>query len=275
MRYKIGEVSKILDIPVETIRFYETKKLINPHKDRYSGYRYYTDRDINTLLDYMRFRKMGFSLLESAEILRQHDWKKFLGNLNDKIDDAEKMARFYELKAIKLKNYKNVVQNIPLLLGEYQEVIRPEGFMYINRRYRDGKVEYLGASESGGVFKSMTENLIFVENVYCLRQEYLESDRNTVEFDVGFTMKKKWMDTLGVQSMPLTERIFPVKSLYTMLIVNDPLHYSKEIFADAFEKMRKFDMRLSGDILGNQIVSIDDSGVKTRYMEVWIPFENK
>ena len=273
MRYKIGEVAKILDIPVETIRFYESKHLITPYKDPDSGYRYYTDKDINLLLDYKRFREMGFSLNESAEIMRQRDLNSFLGTLDEKIADAERLARFYQLKTIKLRNYKNVVENIPLLIGEYQEVIRPEGIMYINRRYRDGWVDYRSAAESDGVFASMMENITFAENVYCIRQEYLENDRATVEFDVGFTMKKRWADTFKVPDSPIIEHFSAVKSLYTVLKLDNPMYYSKVIFTDVLAYMEKRRMRLSGDIIGNQVTSVTDGDTKTRYVEVWIPFE--
>ncbi|MGX8686496.1 MAG: MerR family transcriptional regulator [bacterium] len=39
-RYRIGEVSKMVDVPVETIRFLEQKGLVSPEKNTETGYRF-------------------------------------------------------------------------------------------------------------------------------------------------------------------------------------------------------------------------------------------
>jgi hypothetical protein len=51
-RYRIGEVSKMVDVPVETIRFLEQKGLVSPEKNTGTGYRLYSVWDINLILDY-------------------------------------------------------------------------------------------------------------------------------------------------------------------------------------------------------------------------------
>ena len=45
--YRIGEVSKICEIPIKTLRFYEEEGLIKPVQvDMFTGYRYYDDENI-------------------------------------------------------------------------------------------------------------------------------------------------------------------------------------------------------------------------------------
>ena len=45
--YKIGDFSKIVDIPVRTLRFYaEYGVLIPSETDKYTGYKYYSDDNI-------------------------------------------------------------------------------------------------------------------------------------------------------------------------------------------------------------------------------------
>lgn len=76
-RYKIGEVSKILKMPPESIRFFEQKGVLKPHKDNSNRYRYYTVWDINRLLEYRKYRELGFSLNEAIEIIKSTDFQKF------------------------------------------------------------------------------------------------------------------------------------------------------------------------------------------------------
>lgn len=45
--YKIGEFSKIVDIPVRTLRFYDEYGVLQPSEiDDFTGYRYYNDANI-------------------------------------------------------------------------------------------------------------------------------------------------------------------------------------------------------------------------------------
>ena len=45
--YKIGEYSKITDLAVRTLRYYDEIGVLKPeYIDDFSGYRYYTDRNI-------------------------------------------------------------------------------------------------------------------------------------------------------------------------------------------------------------------------------------
>ena len=45
--YKIGEFSKIVDIPVRTLRYYDEFGILKPSDvDNFTGYRYYSDENI-------------------------------------------------------------------------------------------------------------------------------------------------------------------------------------------------------------------------------------
>ncbi len=47
MRYKIGDVSRILGISTDLLRYYEKKGVVTPQKDKNNDYRYY---DTGTLI---------------------------------------------------------------------------------------------------------------------------------------------------------------------------------------------------------------------------------
>lgn len=61
--HKIGYVSKLLKLSTQAIRLYEKKGLISPsHIDENTGYRYYSDKDIDTLWKIQFLRGLGLSL---------------------------------------------------------------------------------------------------------------------------------------------------------------------------------------------------------------------
>lgn len=67
---QIGELAKKGGVTVQTVRFYERQALLPnpPRKD--SGYRLYSDADLNRLLFIRQAKALGFSLDEIREILR-------------------------------------------------------------------------------------------------------------------------------------------------------------------------------------------------------------
>mgnify|MGYP002769716730 CR=1 FL=1 len=269
-KYKIGEVSKILDIPVETIRFYEKKGLIHPEKDKYSSYRYYDIWDISRLLDYRKYRELEFTLNESIDIIQSTDFEKYIDKLHQKQEEAEERSRYYELKAIKLHNYQNVLKNVPLLLGEYPIVRRPEGYYFINHSY-DGENFYYHKAEDIKGFHEILKHYTFVENIYCIKKDWVNGAQKKEKFQWGFTIKKKWADALKISIHEEMEHITPVKSIYTIIRVKDEELFTAKLLEPVFSHMKAMGYSLNGDILGNQIATVYEDGERIRYMEIWVP----
>ncbi len=65
----IGEVAKLADIGIETIRFYERKGLIEEPPRRKSGYRQYPEDIVARLKFIRRAKDLGFTLKEIDELL--------------------------------------------------------------------------------------------------------------------------------------------------------------------------------------------------------------
>jgi len=63
--YKIGELSKIVDIPVRTLRYYAELGIVIPSEiDKFTGYRYYSDDNITECETIKMLRNLDFSLDE-------------------------------------------------------------------------------------------------------------------------------------------------------------------------------------------------------------------
>ena len=66
---KIGELAKLTDTNNETLRFYESKGLLEEPRRTESGYRLYTDQQVDRVRFIVRAKRMGFSLKEISELL--------------------------------------------------------------------------------------------------------------------------------------------------------------------------------------------------------------
>ena len=66
----IGELAKKANISVDTIRYYEREKLIEPVFVRDSGYREFDKNSVETICFIVRAKDLGFSLKEIRGLLK-------------------------------------------------------------------------------------------------------------------------------------------------------------------------------------------------------------
>lgn len=70
MTYTIGDLAEEFDVTTRTIRFYEEKGLLQPARE--GQRRVYSAADRTRLRLILRGKRLGFSLEESAEIIRMY-----------------------------------------------------------------------------------------------------------------------------------------------------------------------------------------------------------
>lgn len=80
--FKIGEISKLYGIGVDSIRYYEEIGLITPDRAK-SGYRHYSIHDIWRLNVIRDLRSIGFTMEQIREYLNHHTVSSSLSMLED------------------------------------------------------------------------------------------------------------------------------------------------------------------------------------------------
>lgn len=96
--YKIGEFSKIVDIPVRTLRYYaEYGVLVPSETDKYTGYKYYNDANIEEAKLIKLLKSLDFSL---DEIIDCKD------DINDDVLEKKKLQIKEKINLLKLKYQK-------------------------------------------------------------------------------------------------------------------------------------------------------------------------
>ena len=115
--YKIGEFSKIVDIPVRTLRYYaEYGVLVPSETDKYTGYKYYNDANIEEAKLIKLLKSLDFSLDEIIECK----------------DDIN--ADVLEKKKAQIK------EKINLLKLKYQKLSFMQEELGTNEKQKNGKV---------------------------------------------------------------------------------------------------------------------------------------
>ena len=66
---RIGDIAKRSGVTVETLRFYEKEQLLAPQGRSESGYRLYSDDDLQRVMFILHAKKVGFTLAEIKKLL--------------------------------------------------------------------------------------------------------------------------------------------------------------------------------------------------------------
>lgn len=105
--YRIGIFSKMVDIPVRTLRYYDECNILKPSEiDKFTGYRYYNEDDIMKCKMIKLLKYLDFTL---EEINRYKDC------LDENIINKKREEIKEKLKILKLK-----YQKLTIMLYEIQ-----------------------------------------------------------------------------------------------------------------------------------------------------------
>lgn len=89
-KLKIGEFSKMMQVTVKTLRYYEQKGLLLPYEvDEWTGYRYYSIYQMQRLNIIRGLQQQGFTLEEIKELLEDGEQMPSIDQLIQKIEETE------------------------------------------------------------------------------------------------------------------------------------------------------------------------------------------
>lgn len=116
-----GELAKRSGVNIETLRYYERRKLIDPPRRSESGYRLYTHEDIGRIRFIKNAQKLGFTLNEIYELLRLRIKK------SSSCDSVLKKAQIKREEIdLKIKDLKSMKRALDQLIHKCEQSILTE-----------------------------------------------------------------------------------------------------------------------------------------------------
>ena len=138
--YKIGELSKIVDIPIKTLRYYDEVGILPPaHIDQFTGYRYYDDESILNIEMIKSLKSVNFTLQEIKEYMINKDDKLFLNKQEEIKNEIRFLEERYRKLSIMIKKEQNKKVKVRSLLPKDLDTNkeRKERRYYEKRKFRD------------------------------------------------------------------------------------------------------------------------------------------
>lgn len=123
--FKIGEISKLYSIGVDSIRYYEEIGIIKPQRSE-SGYRYYSIHDIWRLNVIRDLRSIGFTMEQIRKYLNHHTVLSSLSMLEDEKEAISKQIQYLQkLQKNVEQRLNNIHSALSLPLGEIRLMTLP------------------------------------------------------------------------------------------------------------------------------------------------------
>ena len=165
--YKIGEFSKIVNVPLKTLRYYDEIDLFKPsYQDHFTGYRYYEKSQINKMEKIKKLKEISLSLNEIKTYLETEDINIILNK-----------EREFMMKIEAIKNYVNEGL-FEIKEGSYDDYIKWNGLKVegkpIALEIRDNVCKYY---------------MVFKDDEYYSEVVVFPKEDNLINLNITFGLK--------------------------------------------------------------------------------------
>ncbi len=254
MEYKIGEVSNILNIPIDTLRYYEKKNIVHPKKCATNNYRIYDAWEINYLIEYKKFKSYDFSLLEVEDILYHDDLHAFIDKIDDRQTYFEKKLKYYTLLKQKNNEYLHSLNHIKKNLWKCTLTLSPEIY-YFTQRYN---YTYKSNNQMDELSEVWLKYFPLVECLIEIQAEALLNRDHCNDHGWGFAIKKEYADALQIPLNKLIKHVGSVQSVYTVICAGNKGSFSLTLLDQAMTFIKENGYKLSGTITGNLLARVNE-----------------
>ena len=234
-KLKIGEFSKMMQVTVKTLRYYEQKGLLLPYEvDEWTGYRYYSIYQMQRLNIIRGLQQQGFTLEEIKELLEDGEQMPSIDQLTQKIEETEHQLQLLIKRRSQLlkwldshKQIKTMekvnIQSLPeIIVASHREIIPNYdalGALCVNKI--GPEMQRLGCKcPPPGYCFTIEHNKEYhstdLDIEYCEQVEEMGKDSNIIQF----------------KHLPAVEKALCIKHL-------GPYERFHESFAEAFSYMEE------------------------------------
>lgn len=269
MRYKIGDVARILGISPDLLRYYEKKGVVTPFKDAHNDYRYYDAWDINLLMDCLWFKNFGFSIEQIADMVRIPSAQDLQDVLQYKEDELRATIRRCQLLLRRSGEYRQELARIPELLGRCELADSPRRLYYINRVGN----EYPTGEGLERFARQWLRAMPFNHRFFEISEQALRGGDGD-DYRWGFSLEEDYVKELDFPQKAPMEATVPRRSIHTVFRSRGKGNFSARHLDYALRWAREQGLEVGGPAQGVLMASVLEDGELCGYFECWIPVAN-
>lgn len=278
MKYKTGDLSKILNVASNTIRRYEEKGYLTPIREASNGYRYFDSDDVAKMVFISKYRKIGFSHDEIGQIL-QTDLKKGVELCESKMAELDEQIATLTAVRHMLKDDVLMMKRVEEYGSDIME--RPCVPFYYVCYQKNGKL--LSSGKRGEKLYDFMYQCPEIKYCYIFRKENILNRRLVYEEAIAIKQKDSVKFNIAVDDDSV-ENYDAKPSIMQMIKL--PLDFTSEyempkeevrkiLFDNLLNYMEEKGYQCAGDAIVIRIALSKEKLRDWQYMLISIPYENK
>lgn len=262
---RIGDVASIFNISRETLRFFEQKGLVVPHKSPRNRYRYYSYWDINFLIEYIRYRSYEFSLLETRDIMYSDSLEELEKHVVHNCKRLEEKIGHYQRLLKRNKLYLSRLRGVSKRVAKYTITDMPKTYYFPIRN----NTKFIQSDE---VSKLISEWLRFFPFINFM---FVVNTQNAREYECGLGLRCDEEPDIPVPITPLVKEIQASKAVNTVVLAGERNTFSPDLLAGAYSYIKKKGYTPNGPATGYYLARVHEPEGYRRYLDVFIPVRTK
>lgn len=264
MKYRIGDVAKILGISTDLLRYYEKKGVVKPIKDKNNDYRYYEAWDINFLMDCLWMKGFGFSIEEIGHMVTDCGYEELRERFAEKERQLTADLRRQELIARRLRRHGKEVAAVRDYVGRCDLRPSPEIVRYLNRH----NFVYDSSPELASLSQKWLEYMPLVHRCFEISQSALPHGE---DYSWGLALDMEYVEELGVAVEPPAQHLPSVPCIHSVFKSAGKDAFSPRHLDYILRYAQAHNFRVCGNARGNLVCSVLEGTELTGYFEVWVP----
>jgi DNA-binding transcriptional MerR regulator len=268
MKYKIGDVARILGISTDLLRYYEKKGVVKPEKDENNDYRYYDSWDINFLVDCLWFKNYGFSIEQIADMVKIPGVPELEELFFCKEEELRATIKRCQLLLRRSESYRADLRKAQEELYQCRVADSPEFVRFINRRGR----EYSMDASTERMARQWLSAMPFNRRYFEMSAETLRSGRE--DYGWGFSMSMDYVQELDFDMREPIVRMPPRRSIHTVFKSSGGRNgFAPSLLQYALDYADNLGEEITGPVHGTLLASVMEDEGLTGYFEAWLPIE--
>lgn len=274
MKYRTGDLSKILNVSSNTIRRYEEMGYLNSNREDQSSYRYFDDSDVAKMVFISKYRKIGFNHEQIAQLFQSG----FMDNIALCKDKLEEIDRQIETLSAIRHMLKDDIQLMTRVREQQDELFERDcvGVYYVPYQ-KNGKL--LVDKERINILYDFMYQCPEIEYCYIFRKDNVL--RGRLIYEDAIAIKITDADRFHIETedecIERYERHFSI-----MKIVKLPIDFTnknviseekarKVLFDDFLEIMKEKGYKLAGDAMAIRIGFSKEDDLEEQYILLGMP----
>ncbi len=265
MHYKIGEVSKILNISDQMIRYYEKCGVISPKRAGDGNYRSYTIMDVYALFDAMRYKEWGINIGYINGMVNDSYYDTLHENIERLYKSLEKEIYMKNLLKERIGEHKKKLTLCRYNTNNYWINIVPAHHLYYTN---DATGDVHGKST---ISDTMNAIIYSPENISYF-DVYVEFEENVQKW--WYAIETKYHDALNIPDEGIFRKVPEQLCLCTIIDMGEIGAFNPEAsIYPIISYLKKNNYRKKGPISGIIIGRGNECSRFCRMMELNIPIE--